>query len=185
MSQIVVGNWGVTVHVDTLPPAHDWYVEHALLAEEFDIKSKGRLFFLAVGIFDPSVREYWKSLLTVAQRYSPDERAGYEPGVLIVPETARLFVGAGERLLAYDLNAPARLWEDHADCGFFNWGRHGAYVWMAAELEFAVWSTSGVKLWTTFVEPPWEASFNGDNVTLDVMGNKHSLRLSDGRSIAE
>lgn len=50
-----------------------------------------------------------------------------------------LFLGVGERILAYDLNGPTRLWEDTADTGLLGWARHGAFVVMSAELELAAW----------------------------------------------
>ena len=50
----------------------------------------------------------------MAQRYTP-AGYGFNPGILVIAETNVAFVGAGERLLAYDLLAPKRLWEDAAD----------------------------------------------------------------------
>lgn len=185
MVQTVIGEWNVTTYVDQPPATYDWYVENAILAEEFDLKSPdGRYYFVGVGTFDASVREHWKPLLIVAQRYFPEYVAGFEPGLLIVPETGCLFVGAGERLLAYDLRKPARLWEDHADCGFQGWGRCGNYVWMAAELEFAVWRLDGTKLWTTFVDPPWNPSFSDGLVMLDASDKKRTMRMTDGAEVA-
>lgn len=76
-------------------------------------------------------------LLCVAQHYSPSSAAGCYPGFLLVPETAILFIGAGERIVAYDLHGPVRRWEDHTDAGFHDWQRHGELVVMSAELELA------------------------------------------------
>ena len=58
---------------------------------------------------------------------------------MIIPETSLLMIGAGERLLAYDLETPRRLWEDEAEAGFWGWERHGGLVLMSAELELAAW----------------------------------------------
>ena len=88
---------------------------------------------------------------------------GFDPGLLLVPETGVLFLGAGERLLAYGLDQPRRLWEDTAEVGFWGWGRFGETVLMSAELELAAWDTSGRKLWTTSVEPPLELPSAGRN----------------------
>jgi hypothetical protein len=88
-----------------------------------------------------------------------------------------LFIGAGERLLAYDLKNPRRIWEDRADYGFWRWHRHEGFVLMAAELEFAVWLLNGQKLWTTFVEPPWDFQVSGSSVRLDVMGQVNLIDL--------
>lgn len=43
---------------------------------------------------------------------------------------------------------------------------------MSAELELAAWDLEGNKLWTTFVEPPWEYAVRDGVVRLDVMGAK-------------
>lgn len=51
---------------------------------------------------------------------------------------------------------------------------------MSAEIEFAAWDRSGTKLWSRFVEPPWEFSVVGDRVQLDVMGNMAEFSIMDG-----
>jgi hypothetical protein len=99
---------------------------------------------------------------------------------MLVAETATLFVGAGERVLAYRLTPPKRLWQDTADTGFWSWARRGDTVLMSAELELAAWDVGGEKLWTTFVEPPWSYAVRGDIVELDVMGEVRSFPLRSG-----
>jgi len=89
-------------------------------------------------------------------------------------------VGAGERVVAYDLATPRRLWVDGADTGFLGWAQHGDVVVMSAELELAAWTTRGEKLWSTFVEPPWDYTVVGDTIRLDVMGNERSFLLRGG-----
>jgi hypothetical protein len=42
---------------------------------------------------------------------------------------------------------------------------------MAAELELAAWGTGGDKLWSRFVEPPWEFGVEGEVVAVNVMGS--------------
>ncbi|MFT3722297.1 MAG: hypothetical protein QM773_01830 [Hyphomonadaceae bacterium] len=167
----------------SLPLTYDWHVEHADFVDEIDLKSKrgSRLFVAAYDLAAP-VRESWKPAMVVAQTYEPCG-LGFNPGFLIAPETKRLFIGAGTRILAYDLSAPARLWEDKVDCGFWRWGRYDEFIWMAAELEFAVWSNNAQKLWATFVEPPWEHTFHNGSVTLDVMGKTQTRRMGDGRVV--
>jgi len=83
-------------------------------------------------------------VLVVAQSYSP-HGAGFEPAALLVPETKVLFISAGERILAYQLEPPEKLWEDHADTGFLYWEQHGDTILLAAELEFAAWNHAGQK----------------------------------------
>lgn len=145
--------------------------------EEIDLKiAQGMICFLAV-----KKRFDWP-FLVVAQRYSPGGHAGFYPGVLFVPETHLLFIGAGTRLLAYQLDPPEKLWEDEADTGFWNWERYGELVIMSAELELAVWDIHGQKRWSTFVEPPWNYEIDGDLIHLDVMGQRTSFPLNRGHT---
>lgn len=101
--------------------------------------------------------------------------------VLIVPETATVFVGAGERLLAYRLEPhPERLWMDQAFFGFWSWARFDGVVLMSSELELTAWTIDGRKLWSTSVEPPWTFDVADGRVALDVMGTKSSFDLTTG-----
>jgi hypothetical protein len=72
------------------------------------------------------------------------------------------------------------MWTDEAELGFRQWRRHGDVVLMSAELEFAAWTTSGQKLWTTFVEPPWSYEVTSDQVRLDAMGTFTTFDKSNG-----
>jgi hypothetical protein len=100
--------------------------------------------------------------------------------LLLIEETGVLFIGAGERLLAYDLSRPRRLWVDTAAIGFWSWDRHGDVVLMSAELELAAWSVEGEKLWSHFVEPPWDYALERETVRVNVMGTVTALHLSTG-----
>jgi hypothetical protein len=115
------------------------YRQRARLIEDFDLgNSEGG--YLFVGVSDLSAS--WPSLV-VEQRFSPCGH-GFNPGILLVPESRALFIGAGSRLLAYRLGEPPRrLWEDVADVGFWSWSRHGDVVLMSAEIELAAWSIDG------------------------------------------
>lgn len=157
------------------PRRYAWAKQHAELIEEFDLqRSDGDFCYLIAG------RSIDHPILVLAQRHDPTDAAGFEPGVLVVPETDVLFVGAGERLLAYDLARPARLWEDVADTGFWGWARYGEVVTMSAELELAAWNIEGTKLWTTFAEPPWSYQVTGDILKLDIMGVESEFSLRGG-----
>jgi len=175
MFEIAFNEFTVWCHPEGLPNSYSEYQKRSALSEEFDLESRddGKLFFIGV-----RAEGDWP-FLTVAQKYSP-AWAGFYPGVLVVPETSLLFIGAGERLLAYKLWEPKRLWEDFAQTGFWNWRRHGDVVLMAAELEFAAWSVEGVKLWSTYVEPPWTYEVHGEFVALDVMGKKTEFSVQHG-----
>jgi hypothetical protein len=126
-------------------------------------------------------RQDWPQLV-VSQRFSP-AGYGFAPGVLLVPATGRLFIGAGTRLLGYRLDHTddwERSFVDEADVGFLSWRQHGDVVLMSAELELAAWTTNGEKLWRTFVEPPWSYAMIGDEVHLDVMGARSTFDKRTG-----
>ncbi len=134
--------------------------------------------YFSVGVDDG--QESWSLLVT--QRYSPAS-PGFEPGVLLVPETGMLFIGAGTRLLGYRCTAGewCQIFVDEADGGFWNWRRHGDAVLMSAELELAAWSIDGTKLWSRFVEPPWDYTVIDDQIQLDIMGTRSSFVLTPRR----
>ncbi len=161
----------------SFPELLDLYRGHAILAEHFDHDADvgGQCFVAAER--GPSE---WPQLV-VTQRFAPSG-AGFEPGVLVVPESGTIFLGAGDRLLAYAVRGDewSRLWIDAADMGFYRWSRHDDVVVMSAELELAAWSLTAEKLWSTFVEPPWTYSVDEGRVRLDVMGTVSDFALGAG-----
>lgn len=174
MFKLVIGNYIFLCNHDGLPDLYNEYCHHAHLFEEFNItSSEGRMCFVGV-----QTKDNWP-FLVVAQRYSP-AGCGFNPGAILVPETNILFVGAGERLLAYTLEPAAKIWEDQADCGFLSWQRHENTIVMSAELELAAWDIRAQKLWTMFVEPPWEYEVHDGMIHLDVMGIKSQFELERG-----
>src|SRR5881628_1414879 len=172
MFGVSLQNYRVVLDSTDLPSIFEEYVQRARLVEQFEItETEEALCFVAVS----SMSDDWPRLV-VAQSYWP-AGYGFNPGVLVAEDTHTLFIGAGTRVLAYRLDPPSRLWEDYADYGFWGWSRHGSVVLMSAELELAAWKVDGVKLWSTFVEPPWSYSVEGDQLTLDVMGDIRSFPL--------
>ena len=179
MIQMVIASYAVSVG-ESMPERDDATCMHAALVERFGCDMRDEPGHVPVGYnLHVEVRRgsAWP-FLCVAQRYCRE--GGGNPGVLLLPETDILLIGAGERLLAYDLHGPTRLWEDHADTGFHEWQRHGDVVVMSAELELAAWDLRGVKRWSTFVEPPWAYRVEGGMVYLDVMGTVSSFPLLAG-----
>jgi hypothetical protein len=156
-----------------LPLIYDRLKQNAALAEEIALREPSHCCLTV-----KRAGEHWP-FLVVAQSYAPSG-VGFEPGVLLALETKVLFVGAGERILAYRLEPPERIWEDHVNMGFLAWEQHGDTVLLAAELELAAWSTAGEKRWTTFVEPPWSFTVLNDVIEVDVMGRKTSFDLREG-----
>ena len=174
MFNVGVDEFSILVHRGPLPHMYGEYRKRSAFVEEHDLDSaEGEACFVAIrkGV-------QWPEVL-ISQRFSPCE-GGFDPGVLIIPETNFMFLGAGTRLTAYRLDAPRRLWEDVADAGFWCWNRFGEYVLMSAELELAAWNIKGDKLWTTFVEPPWTYTVDNGLVQLDVMGNKSAFPIAEG-----
>ena len=118
MFSISCDRYTVSCEVWELPFLHEEYRKCARLVEEIGLEeTEGDIWFIAVA--DDSNLPF----LVVIQRFSPAEPC-FSPGILLIPETKLLLIGAGERLLAYDLAKPARLWEDKADTGFWRWKRH-------------------------------------------------------------
>jgi hypothetical protein len=175
MLKLSVGEYQMYCQSDGLPEMLAEYQQRAALSEDFGVADStgSSICFIGAGR-----ALQWPSLVVV-QRYAP-AGCGFTPGLLLVPETHRLFVGAGRRLLGYDLLKPARLWEDETACGFWSWSQHGSIVLMAAELELAAWDVTGHKLWSRFVEPPWDFTVVGEVVALDVMETVSRVNLRNG-----
>ncbi len=174
MFKLTIGPYLIQTEQGKLPELYSEYASRAILSEEFDLRNAERAHcFVSV-----SRGSDWPQLV-VAQTFSPSA-SGFEPGVLLVQETETLFIGAGERLLAYRLGPFERLWEDECDMGFWGWEQHGKVVLMRAELEMAAWDSFGKKLWSTFVEPPWDYVVKDNRIQLDVMGNKSEFDLAKG-----
>ncbi len=171
---ITIGEYRLICIPDGISSLHDQYSAHARFVDEIDRSSDAPA---ACWLGIQHAGNDWP-FLVIAQRYHPE--ASMQPGVLLIPETQRLFVGAGARLLAYDLGQVSRLWEDTADYGFWFWDQHGDYVLMAAELELAAWTLQGRKVWTMFVEPPWSYTCADGVIYLDVMGRRSSFAISGG-----
>jgi hypothetical protein len=147
-----------------LPDLYDKYIQHAKLKEEYELNNRdGELFFISIG-----TKEGWP-FLTVTQRYEPCV-AGFSPGFLLIPETNKIFIGAGQRILIYDLKQISKVDEDFYNEGFLGWLKYQDYVIMLAELDVTCWRSNGEKMWTRFVEPPYNVDFEGDKIVLDIMG---------------
>lgn len=177
MFRITLGEYMVTIS-DTTSDTYGHDCRHARLVETLDVgkwesyKSSSLFLSIARGGASP--------FLVVTQKYSPGPDQGFYPGIMLVPETHLLFIGAGERLLAYRLEPVERLWEDYTVMGFWGWERYQDWIIMSAEMELAVWDTHGHKQWSFPVEPPWDYHLEGDTVQLEVMGQRSSFSLQDG-----
>jgi hypothetical protein len=178
MFTLAIGHYKLSLSYGELPTPYSHFKEHAQLVDEIDIDGSTSATRDALCCVTVARGTEWPSIV-VAQRFSPSA-GGFYPGVALVEETSRLFLGAGTRLLCYDLNRVCRVWEDSTDPGFWSWTRHDDVIVMSAELELAAWNLHGEKLWTTFVEPPWDYAVHTDDVHLDVMGLKSVFPLRTG-----
>jgi len=170
---------GYTVGIsDTMPDIYGHYCRHAQLVEVFEgdkwesYESSSLFLLVARGNALP--------FLVVTQKYSAGPDQGFHPGVVLVPETHTLFIGAGERLLAYRLEPVEKLWEEYTMMGFWGWERYRERVIMSAEMELAAWDSHGHKRWSLSVEPPWSYHIEGDTIQLEVMGQPSSFSLQEG-----
>lgn len=170
------GEYTVGATVGELSLIYDSQVSHATLHDDFGVRDVDGTALVVTIMRSAAAWPY----IVISQRFSPGLEGGFHPGVLLIPENHLLLLGAGTRLLAYDLRASRRLWEDEADTGFWGWSRHEDTILMAAELEFAAWDTHARKLWTTFVEPPWSYEVASNSVELDVMGVKSTFSIGTG-----
>jgi hypothetical protein len=178
MFQIIVHGYTLSCFSGGLPEHYEAYREEAKLVDEIDLESVSSHWadtcFLAVQKEEP-----WP-FLVVAQKYAPSGLGSSYPQALIIPETHMLFLGAGERVVAYHLDLPEKVWQDSAELGFHSFDRHGKYVIMHAELGIAVWTIHGKKEWAQFVEPPWMYGIEHETMHLDVMGHVLSFPLNAG-----
>jgi hypothetical protein len=119
---ITIGEYTLHCQVGESPSLYGQYCKKARLIEEFEVKDEqgqlgrseehdGSVSVLAVqtGGGFPFLVIALRSLVI----------SGFHPGALLIPERDLLFVGANERLLAYDLKAVKRLWEDRTYMGFW------------------------------------------------------------------
>ncbi len=179
--QVALDGYTLLSCADALPEVYGDYLKHAVLVDELDpqLAPKGNC-FLAIG----SSEFEWPFLAVVVGRTPKWPEQAIRPGALVVPETHRLFLGLQDRLLAYDLAIPVRLWEDRSDASreFWQWRRHGGTVLMAAELELTAWDIYGRQRWSTFVEPPWHYQVKRGMVLLTVLDTPVSFSLEEGPS---
>ena len=93
MFKLSTGPYLIQTERAKLPALYSEYTKRAILSEEFDLLNAEREHcFISV-----SRSADWPQLV-VAQTFWPSA-GGFDPGVLLVPETETLFVGAGEACL--------------------------------------------------------------------------------------
>lgn len=180
MLSVTVGDWTLSLEVAQLPLLHGEAKEKALFFDEVSAPGEvSRGVFIGVSKTENTISYHEVVLIVEFQG-----EGGFEPGVLLVPETQFLFVGAGESLLGYDLERRERAFEDYVFCGFWGWHRFEDVVLMSAETECSAWSLTGKNLWSTDVEPPWDLEVVGSDLILNVGGVVRNLDLKTGNERA-
>ena len=178
--KVEVGGFAVESFFDELPAIWPEFERRAALVEHFDAK-KEQATLLGVALWSRAEKDWPRVVIT--QRFSPGLTSGFIPGVVVIPETHIVFMGAGTLLLAFDMREPRRLWEDFTQVGFWGWRRHGEAVLMSAELELAAYDTVGQRRWSVEVEPPWSYSVENNEVVLDIMGTIQRFSLVAGPTL--
>jgi len=176
--EVLVGRYRLTWD-DGLPDYYYTQRQHATIVDEISLDDADeRLGVLSVGLSDGS----WPFLILRHGGVIPWDEDTLRLDVVLIPETDTLFAGEHRAVWAYDLRQPTRLWTDTAELGFLGWQRHGEVVVMSAELELAAWDLQGHKLWSTFVEPPYDYVVADDTVHLTVMDVRTTFPLTSGPS---
>lgn len=160
-SSATVGEYLVSIH-QWLPDTLDGYAEHASFSDTADLQADGG----STALITVARRTGWPEFVALLR--SGFHGPMFSPGVALVPETGVLFIGGGQVVRAYSLRDPMRrLWEEEVAFGFWDWRRFDDVVVMSGEVTIAAWTTSGERLWSSWVEPPWEYEVSGDRVSLD------------------
>ncbi len=183
MFTTTIGDYTLIVDPDGLPTEEriKFFRIHADLYERFTFHGdKIRTCFVAVR----RNVDWWPVLpfLVVQMEYMPMQLG--DPGVMLLPDTGRLFIGAGRRLVCYQLlDEPERLWESHALEEFFSWQRHGDVVIMAGLNELAAWDTKGNPLWwSDKPEHQWSYRVVDETVKLEIGTDITEFNLESGPS---
>lgn len=171
---IVIGEYDLSFTLNGLPADIQNYTEHAHIVDQlpdnraFDVDN--------VCVLTVAKGEDWPFL--VIRRYCEH----FNPGVLFIPETHLLLVGAGSHLSAYRLDKPRKLWhETLAENGeFIKWLRSGEFVLMTADYELAAWDIYGWKKWSVNVESPWNYHIRKGMIQLEATGSQSTFPLDIG-----
>lgn len=119
------------------PTEFELWLEHASFTDVKGLSNAGSPIYIGVGN-----EGHWFETV-IAFRTEQLDTSGFVPGILVVPETQTLFVGAGETIKIYDLSVKTLKLEKTTPFGFWGWSRHDDIIIMSAEIEFVVYSLEG------------------------------------------
>ena len=177
MPLISIGRYGIDFNQDPARPASD--LLDAPAESYGDPSQYEHLGFVGVTVYRDDV-----AILRVNQFYEQMSES-ITPGVLIVPETDRLFIGAGSRMLAYDLTTRRRLWIEDAQemMLFWGWLRRGQHVFAMGELELAVYGLDATPRFRIAADPPWPFEVSGAVLTVETDSETRGYSMADGTPV--
>lgn len=125
-----------------------------------------------------AVRRGWGVPDIVLERYL---FGGSALSALLVPETGRFFVAAGELLTIFDLGV-RRLAIERELMLAGPIQRHGDRVLVHDECDLIAFALDGTEVWSVFADPPYAVSFESGVVVLqeELLRSTRRHRLSDG-----
>ena len=134
--------------------------------------------YLQVSVTLPEAAE--PSLVVILGYHRLDGDFG--AGVILVPETRRLFVAGGARAVCYHHDGDRwwRQWECEVQVMVWGLARHGDHIVMSSELEVVVWDAKGVRRLSAGVEPPWGYKIQGNRMRLDIDGAVTTVDIPAG-----
>ncbi|GHN02129.1 hypothetical protein WSM22_36180 [Cytophagales bacterium WSM2-2] len=161
MIEFSIDNYNITVFVGQVPTIIDHYKKHSIFIDDKDLKNEGTEVYVIIskGFLNPSYS-------IIAFRSDPVGYAGFRPGLHYEKESDTLFIGAGRVIKTYRLSDNKLIFEKNHGFGFWSWTKYSNFILQQEETDFGVFNLQGEQLWETFVSPPYEFSFVGDNIIL-------------------
>ena len=177
MIEFNIDKYKIAVQIGKKPDLYDIWLKHAVFKDIEGLENIGTPIYVGIQLGN----EWCDSIIAFCS--DPIDYAGFNPGILVVPETDTLFIGAGTVARTYDLKKQIRKFHKEFIFGFWGWSRHKNLIIMQEELEFGVYSIDGNEKWSTYVEPPWTFSIEDDRVKLTVMDKISYYSLETGKMI--
>jgi len=157
-----VDDYNITVYVGQIPDIIDHYKKHAKFIDDKDLKNEGTEVYVIIskGFLNPD-----NSI--IAFKSDPIGYAGFRPGLHYEKESDILFIGAGKIVKTYRLSDNKIIFEKNHGMGFWGWTKHSNFIIQQEETELGIFNLKGEQLWETFVSPPYNFKFVGDNIILE------------------
>ncbi len=165
------GKYIIGVSHKEIPWNYSNYVKNCKKNFEYDLNlNSGEYIFLSIA----NSLEW--PFFVLAIRYNPCE-GGFDPGIYLIEESERLFIGAGSTVLVFDIQSLTLITEEYFQEGFLRWKRYKDKVLMMAELDIACFDIYGKKIWERFIEPPYDIEFSEECVLVKMLDEEVSIKL--------